>query len=886
MPLASGKVLSSYKIMGPIGAGAMGEVYRARDTRLERDVAIKVLPAEFAADDERLRRFEREAKALASLNHPNVAQIYGVERIDGISFIILELVTGDALDARLTTGPLPLDEAIDVCRQIAEGVEAAHDAGIVHRDLKPANVRLTPDGVAKVLDFGLAKPIHVGSNVTDSALPTEDGRLLGTPTYMAPEQARGKTVDRRVDVWAFGCVLYECLTGKRAFAGATVSDVIAAVLEREPDWSALPTTTPPRVRELLRRCLTRDPRQRLRDIGEARVMLESPHDLGEAAPSTRARRSVVLGSLSLAVVAVAVMAVLWVRLALKPAPSARVARVSVAVPQTDAIGTGFQMGPIALAPDGMTVAYCAQRDGKVQLFVRPLDQDKATVVPGSEGAHNPFFSPDGQWIGFFGGEKLRKVFVRGGEPVDLYAAAQDRGGTWLEDGSIVFSPITAEPLYRIAASGGAAERITELDESRKERTHRWPSVLPGGEWILFVAGTTDRPSEYDQAVVSVVSLKTKERRDVFTGASMAKYCPSGHLILALGGTLSAAPFDLTTLKVTGPAVPVMNGVAYSAGSGNVQFDVAGDGTLAYLSDVPDLEITELVWVSRSGQITAISAPLQPYRLPRLSPDGKQIVVCIGKQTLRWDIWSFDLAHAKLNRLTFDQRSAMPIWAPSGTEIAYWSLSGGLRIEVKSLSQGAVSRVIVDNTRVAAQPTSFSTDGKRLLFDFYGDPKGDIMFVPIDGSAAPRAIAEDPFTQWGGVMSPDGRWVAFVSNESGRDEIYVRSWSNPSAKWQVSNSGGLAPVWNRDGSELFYLRGPMLVAVPVDRKSPDFSPGRQQELFAMPAVHGLPKETANYDVDIGGQRFITTRIAHPEAAFRDVELIIGWAEEIRRQVPAK
>lgn len=887
MPLAPGTTLSFYKILGPLGAGAMGEVYRARDTRLERDVAIKVLPTEFASNEERLRRFEREARTLASLNHPNVAHIHGVERVDGVSFLVLELVSGDTLESRLAHGPLPPDDCFDICRQIAEGLEAAHEAGIVHRDLKPANVRLTPEGVAKVLDFGLAKSLRVdsGTNPADSSLATEDGRLLGTPTYMAPEQARGKSIDRRIDVWAFGCVLYECLAGKRAFPGSTVSDVLAAVIEREPDWSALPTATPLRVRELLRRCLTKDVRQRLRDVGEARIVLESPHDPAGsplAGRTTSAKGRILLWSLAGAAV---VMTGLWARSALTPAPAPRVTRVSVTVPQTDAVGAVFQMGAIALAPDARTLAYCAQRDGNFQLFVRRLDEAQSTLIPGTQGAHNPFFSPDGQWVAFFAGEKLKKVFVRGGEPLDLMPASQDRGGTWLEDGSIVVAPNTADALCRISASGGPVERITELDASRKERTHRWPCALPGGEWILFTVGTTDRPADYDRAAVSVFSLKTKERRDVFTGASMAKYSSSGHLILGLHSTLYAAPFNLAALKVTGPELPVVNDVAGAAGSGNVQFDVARDGTLAYMSDVPEFNIRELVWMDRSGNAQTISAPPQPYMLPHLSSDGKRVLVCIGPQLLRSDIWTFDLEHEKLNRLTFDQRSSMPVWAPGGTEFAYWCLSGGIRLEIKGIAQGATPRVLVANTRVAAQPSAFSVDGKDLIFDFYGDTESDIMFVPIDGSGEPQVIAKDPSAQWGAVMSPDGRWVAFVSNESGRDEVYVRSWSHPAAKWQVSNSGGLAPVWSRNGTELFYMRGAMLVAVPVDLKSADFSPGAQHDLFAMPPAQGVPKEVPNYDVANDGH-FLVTRLVHPDAALQRVDLILNWAEELRRLVPAE
>ncbi|HEU4930343.1 MAG TPA: protein kinase, partial [Candidatus Krumholzibacteria bacterium] len=678
--LAAGTRLAYYEIQGPIGAGAMGQVYRARDTRLERDVAIKILPAEFATDDERLRRFEREAKSLASLNHPNIAHLYGVERIDGVSFLVLELVTGDTLDGRIAAGPLPLDDALDIGRQIADGLEAAHEAGIVHRDLKPANVRLTPDGVAKVLDFGLAKPVRADSKTASTSLATEDGRLLGTPTYMAPEQARGKPVDRRVDVWAFGCVLFECLSGQRPFDGPTTSDTLAAILHKEPDWSALPSSTPPHVRELLRRCFLKDPRERLRDIGEARIALESPVGSTLAyAPVARRGRS----WLPWALVAIVVAAALLLQSTNKRTPPPRVTRVSIPVSEAQAVVAGFQMGAVALDPSGRTLAFCAAVDNRFQLYVRPLDADHATLVPNSEGAHNPFFSPDGQWVGFFAREKLLKVFVGGGEPLELLPAGQDRGATWVEDGSIIAAPNTAEPLFRVSASGGAAEAITVLDSTRAERTHRWPCALPGGEWVLFAVGTADRPTDYGRSLISAVSLKTGERRDILDGASMAKYCPPNQLILGLGSTLYAVDFDLRSLKSTGSPVPVLTSVINTAGSGNVQFDVSHNGTLAYLPHAPEFDNTELIWIDRYGRATALPAPLQPYRLPRLTPDGKQIMVCVGAQMLRSDIWSYDIATAKLNRITFDQRSAYPVLSPLGTHLVYRSTAGALRINLRT-----------------------------------------------------------------------------------------------------------------------------------------------------------------------------------------------------------
>ncbi len=884
-----GQKLSFYQILAPLGAGAMGAVWRARDTRLAREVAIKVLPEEFAAGQERLRRFEREARVLATLNHPNVAQIHGVDQVGDTCFLVLELVPGQTLEERLRRGALPLDEALDVCRQIAEGLEAAHETGVIHRDLKPANVRITPQGLVKVLDFGLAKPMRAGVDAksTDSVLSTEQGRLIGTPAYMAPEQARGRSIDRRVDVWAFGCVLFECLTGKRIFDGESLGDVLASVLEHEPDWTALPGGTPARVREVLRRCLAKDARVRLRDIGEARVALEAPHDPSGSAsrePVSDRRWMWIAALASAAGLAAALWAVRTSRSGSASAAALPVTRVGIAIPHADVIAPVVGTLVLTLSPDGRTVAYCAQRDGVPQLFLRRLDEREPTLVAGSANAHNPFFSPDGQWIAFFAAEQLKKASVRGGDPLDLCAATASRSGVWLEDGSIVLSPSQAAPLHRISSVGGELVPLTQLDASRRERTHRWPSALPGGEWVLFVAGTLDLPADYARAQVCAVSVRTGERRDVFAGASMAKYSPSGHLLLGRPGEIFAAPFDLASLRVTGSELPVVDGVLSEKTTGAVHFDLSREGTLAYVSEVPGFDASELVWIDRAGAVEPLPVPAQAYRYPRLSPDEKQVLVSIGEATTGGDVWLLDLERAAFNRLTYEQHRVLPQWSPSGAEIAYGNNLHAFRLEVRALAQDAVPRSIAVGEDLISYPTGWHPDGSGIFFFYFGNPKSDIQFIAVDGATPPRAIAPDDSAQWGAVMSPDGRWLAFVSNESGEDEVFVRSWSRPAAKWQVSRSGGTKPVWARDGKELFYTRGRKLLSVAVDLRGPDFSAGPARELFELPVTRGAPKELTNYDVSGDGQRFLTTRIADERAEIEHIDLVLSWSEELRRLVP--
>jgi serine/threonine-protein kinase len=579
LDLRSGTLLLHYKLVEKLGEGGMGVVWRATDTTLDRDVAVKILPDVFANDPDRAARFEREAKMLASLSHPNITTVHSVHKVDSVRFLVMELAHGEDLAVRLANGRLPMDEVLPVTRQIAEALEAAHENGIVHRDLKPANITVTRDGKVELLDFGLAKALDPSASGVISDLSksptvatghTAAGMILGTAAYMAPEQARGKPVDRRADIWAFGCVVYEMLTGKKAFDGETVTDVLAAVVTRGPDWSALPANTPRRLRALVERCLEKDPRKRLRDAGEARIVIEdlianpgadAADDARAAIARAPARRRYLPWLIAVAGLAVAGIA--WVLPRDKVTPP-QATHLNIAVPLTDVVDGGFENGMLAITRDGRTVAYCGRRLGVIRLYVRRLGDGEAVELAGTEGARSPFFSPDGGWIAFVSGSKLRKVAVTGGPTFELCDVSADRSGVWLDDGSIVISTHATYPLSRVASTGGGKlQVVAPLDSAKGERTHRWPDVLPGGEWLIFTVGLASSPGDYEKARIDAVSLKTGERRTLFEGAAMARYLAPGYLVLSRNGVLMAAPIDVSNPRLTSEPVPVLDGIARS-----------------------------------------------------------------------------------------------------------------------------------------------------------------------------------------------------------------------------------------------------------------------------------------------------------------------------------
>jgi eukaryotic-like serine/threonine-protein kinase len=877
-----GKQFGSYQVLSLIGTGGMGEVYEARDTKLQRNVALKVLPSAFVHDPERLERFQREARMLAALNHPNIATIYGLEHSDDVHYLLMELVPGETLAERISKGAFPVEKALKVAREIAEGLEAAHERGIVHRDLKPANVKVTPEGRVMVLDFGLAKVFALDGGLdlsnapTLTAMGTEDGRILGTPGYMSPEQARGKPVDKRTDIWAFGCVLYELLTGKPTFCGETVSDTIAAVLEREPDWQTLLSSTPAKIRDLLRRCLQKDSQQRLRDIGDARIEIEEALAAPAVAEPTATTKSIRWrGALPWGVAFLLLAAVtsiaIWNRKSSSPINSGLVSRIAITLPPDQPLA-GLEIGSaLALSPDGTHLVYAAHQGGLQQLYLRPLAGLEAKPIPGTEGGVQPFFSPDGQWLGFFADGKLKKVLVSGGEAPSLCDAGDPRGASWASRGTIIFAPTRDSALKQVSDAGGTPQPLTRFEE--REDSHRWPAFLPGGDAVLFAAFRAG--GNWNNAQISVQSVGTGERRDLVQGGTNPRYAPSGHLVYAQGGNLMAVPFDAQKLTVTGTAVPMVEGVLQSTFSGAAQYSFSDTGSLVYVPGSVQAQ-RRLLWVSRGGAEEPVAAPARAFRGPRLSPDGREVAVAIeGQET---EVWLYDLSRETLTRLTSQGGTEYdPVWTPDGKRVVFHSTTGvvGLFWQLADGSGG------LERLNGGGLPYSWSPDGQLLAFN---DGNANIEVLRL-GDRKVLHFSETRFKEGAAQFSPDGRWLAYVSDESGRYEIYVQPYPGPGGKWQISTEGGTEPLWNPNGRELFYRSGDRMMAVEITTQ-PRFSAGKPKVLFAgqfQPSPSPVPN--ANYDVSPDGQRFLMLKLGGQDQAPTQINVVLNWFEELRQKVPA-
>jgi serine/threonine-protein kinase len=883
-----GRQLGLYKIVSLLGSGGMGEVYLARDTKLERDVAIKVLPAAFVNDADRLLRFQREARTLASLNHPNIATIHGLEHSDGVHYLVMELVGGHTLDERIRAGALKFKESLTVAAQIAEALEAAHERGVIHRDLKPANVKVTPEGRVKVLDFGLAKAYggdggqDLSNAATLTTMGTEEGRILGTPAYMSPEQARGQAVDKRTDIWAFGCVLYEMLAGKRAFRGETLSDTIAAVLEREPEWQVLPQATPAKTRDLLRRCLQKDSQRRLRDIGDARIEIEealaAPAVVEPAAPTKTIHqrwRGALSWGVALLLLAALIGVALWSRKSSSSIVSVQVSRVAITLPPDQPLA-GLELGSaLALSPDGTRLVYSARHGGVPQLYLRPLGGLEAQPIPGTEGGIQPFFSPDGQWLGFFADGKVKKISVTGGEASSLADAVDPRGASWGSRGTIIFAPTRTSVLMKVSDIGSASQPLTRWGSD--ESSHRWPEILPGGDALLFAAWRGG--GNWNNALISAQPLGTGERRNLVRGGTNPRYAPSGHLVYAQGGVLMALPFDLQQLAATGAAVPVQEGVLESTFSGAAQYSFSATGSLVYVPASVQATKRSLVWVSRSGDEQPMGAPSRAYRGPRLSPDGKEIAVAVeGQET---EIWLYNLARDTFTRLTFQGTTNYnPLWTRDRKRIAFTSIGVGISWQ-PSDGSGASERL----RGSAGLPSSWSPNGQLLAFDDTGASTGRDIWVLHLGDHKEEQFLATPFDEGAPQFSPDGRWLAYVSNESGRYEIYVQPYPGPGAKLQISTDGGTEPLWNPNGRELFYRSGNKMMAVEITPQ-PSFSAGKPKVLFAgLYQSSPNPVPNANYDVSADGQRFLMLKPGDStEAAPTQINVVLNWFEELKQKVP--
>jgi len=886
-----GQRFGVYQVQARIGRGGMGEVYRAHDTRLGRDVAMKILPRLFTSDPDRLARFEREARVLASLSHPHIGAIYGLEDADGVRALVLELVQGETLGERITRGPIPLNETLTIARQVADAIDAAHEKGIIHRDLKPANIKLTPDGVAKVLDFGLAKAASgdaVPANLSPSAAMTvggtQEGVILGTAAYMSPEQARGRSADKRADVWAFGVVLYEMLTGRPAFEGESFSDVLAKVIEREPDWTALPASTPPRLRELLRRCAKRDPRMRLQAIGDARVQIDelisgATEETDTVFPvQARAPRNErlawIVATVSLVITAaLAVPATLYLR---RVVPEAFLTRFEIPTPPTS--------DPVsfALSADGRQLAFVATAQGAPRLWVRPLDQVAAQPIAGTEGASYPFWAPDGRTIGFFADNKLKRIDLGSGGPQVLADVSGGRGGTWNRDGVILFGTSGHLPLMRVMGTGGTPLAATRLAPG--EGNHRWPQFLPDGRHFLFFGGS----GTPDTRVMYVGTLDGGEPKRVLAAESAAIYAPPGALLRVHQGALLAQQFDPERAAVRGDSILVAQGVGVDDGSYRGAFAVSATGVLAHRAARG--ERRQLTWVDREGIVQGTVGPPDENALssPELAPDGRRVAVHRTVQT-NTDVWLIDIGRDAPIRFTFDARlDVLPAWSPDGLRVVFASLRNGVNelFEKSASSAGDEQPLLV--TGEPKTPLEWSPDGKFLLYATQNQKTGsDLWALPMGGDRKPFPVVQTSFDEMGGQFSPDGRWVAYESNESSVVQIYVRPFQGPGGPWQVSTAGGTQPRWRLDGRELFFVApDARLMAVPIavgaDRHTLDV--GTPLPLFRTRLASGanIPvgrESRSQYAVSADGRFLMNMAVEGATAA--PITVVLNWEAALKK-----
>jgi Tol biopolymer transport system component len=891
-----GRRLGVYEIIGALGAGGMGEVYRARDTELGRDVAIKVLPREFVADRDRLARFEREARVLAALNHPNIGAIYGLEHIDGVRALVMELVEGQTLAERIgNRGIGDWRSALSIARQIADALEAAHGKGIVHRDLKPANIKITPAGVVKVLDFGLAKTDAAsGFSAADASKSptltvggTRQGVLLGTAAYMSPEQARGQSVDKRADIWAFGCVLYELLAGRLAFSGNTVSDHIAAILEREPDWTALPATTPPAVQRLLRRCLEKDTKRRLHDIADARIEIEDATVTTGILPGAPPRNAAVRLPWSIAAVLFAALlgSIAWnVRGSRPILPARHMTRFTVQPPGASPIIRWF-----ALAPDGSQLVFAAQESAGTtpRLFLRRFDQFDTMPLAGTEGAHNPFFSPDGQWIGFATDDALKKISATAAAtPIVLAEVGGISAATWTDQNTIIVSTFD-HGLQRVPAAGGPPTPMTTLDSSRHERDHHSPEWLPGGKAVLFTIH--EHQESGDTFRLAVQALASGERRVLIDQGFDAHYLPTGHLVYANGSSIFAVPFDAETLAVHGNPVKVLDDVATVPGDGVGAFSVSSDGSLVFLPERPRTADRTLVWVDRSGKENPLPLARRPFTISRLSPDGQRVAFTVLTDSDTADISTYDIATDRARRVSSGSYSVAPIWTPDGLSVTFTTSSDGRTWRLMSVAADGATppQVIVESgNRIFAR--CWTPDGRALLYSESLPGRNQIKEVEPGGQPRPLATDHGPsFANVGGAaLSPDGRWLALVGVETGRStgNIYVEPFKRPGPRYQLTVDGGIQPIWRTDGREIVYRNGDAMYSVPVEAGR-EFVAHKPLLIFRGSYRRGAP-DTADYDVAPDGSRFLMVRMGDDELAPRRLNVVVNWADELERLVPTR
>jgi serine/threonine-protein kinase len=895
-----GESLAHYRVTEKIGAGGMGEVYKATDSRLNRSVAIKILPDEFTHDHDRLARLHREAQVLASLNHPNIAAVYGLEESNGRRALVMELAEGEDLAHRLRSGPIPLQQALRIALGIAEALEAAHERGVIHRDLKPGNIKVAADGHVKVLDFGLAKALDPDtSSVGDpshsptlSLAATRAGLILGTAAYMSPEQASGAPVDKRADIWAFGVVLFEMLAGSRLFQGESVSHTLADVLRSDIDWNRLPQNTPRSIRRLLERCLDRDLKHRLRDIGEARIAIEE--ELASSSSSAtrtpapapaRARAIWTILPWALAAAAILVAGAIAVL-----APRGTATPLAMQLDSQIAHGPLFSSlgSAIELSRDGSLLAFAIGDDTSGELHVRRLNSLASTKLAEGRTAnqvpYHPFLSPDGEWVGYATPNEIRKVPVAGGTAVTIAKVSRSRGATWGSNGAIVVAAGPGVGLSKVSTAGGELTPLTELNKEAGETSHRWPQFLPGDEAVLFTSARGG--NNFDSATLEVVTIATGERKVIHTGGSYGRYVPSGHLIYLNKATIFAVPFDLSSLSVKGSPVPVVQTVTASANEGGAQITFSENGLLAYVRGGPLIPEYPAVWVDRNGRIETLISEPGAYANPRISPDGKRIAVSRLREG-NWDIWVHDIERQVSTRLTFPASTETEqIWSPDGQELMYSSDRHGPDGLFRKAADGSGDERLVAKTDTATwasgwtpQYVTYTTLVKNGL---------DAGMIAAEG-AKPQTLLAGTFDEADPVISPDGRWLAYTSTESGQPEVYVRSFPSGGGRWQISDGGGAYPRWNRNGRELFFRSARGIMAAAIETSGAGLRAERPRKLFEGAFRGGVAGLTiaghtmADYDVSPDGTRFAMFPAAASAAEQRTgvVTFATTWFDDLKR-----
>jgi serine/threonine-protein kinase len=900
--LTPGQCIGQYKILEHLGAGGMGTVYKATDTKLRRSVALKMLLPGMLKDATSLARFEREARTLASLNHAHIATIYGLEEYEGVRFLALEYVPGTTLAEQLRRGPLPVREAVRISKQIAEALEAAHAKGIMHRNLKPANIKVSDNGQVKVLDFGLAKPIEERKSVSPDATTatlveelTKSMTIVGTPSYMSPEQVSGRELDERTDIWSFGCVLYESLTGKRPFEAKKVAEVLAAVLEREPNWASLPEATPIPLRLLLKRCLRKDPINRLRDIGDAKIELEdllAPGSAESVRKSSAITRRTAIGTISGAAVGAATMGLFAIRRYRGAAPR-NLTQLAISAAEGAFLPSFNQR--IAISPDGGHVAFNTSTLGTDLFYIRPLAELESKLVKDVPTGGAAFFSPNSRWVAFItaatGGVDFRftpglhKMALSGGAPVNICSTDAFAGGTWADDETIYWVDENPGGLMSISAAGGQGKEVAKVDFDKGERQHKFPCALPGAKSVLATVTTADIAS-FDEARIVAFSPHSGERKVLLEGGTHPRYFP-GYLFYAHDGKILAIRFDADRLEVQGQPFTVLEGVQMSRDTGVANFDVSAGGDLAYVSGICDRGSRTLVWVDRKGQTETISLPAQSFLHPRLSPGDRRLAIEVEGPS--HNVYVYDFDRGVLADITTDGVSHWPVWSPDGRQLAYRSgPMGHFRLwDVPADRSRAPQQVPATGVNQSAE--SWSPDGKTILYTVggFGIPKS-IMAAYLGGDHEAESVAKERGQEGSPKFSPDGRWLTYCSNETGKPQVYVQAFPGPGAKIQISVDGGTDPVWGRRSGELYYRNGDSMMSVPVTT-APTFKAGRPQELWKGRFSHGMSSScgppgvtSSNYDVTADGKRFLMIKDEDQDrAASTQIVVVLGWADEVRR-----